>query len=132
MKRTYFYLPASDHRALAAHVEKSGVSASDYVRQAVQEKLDRDALMAQVTRTREELAELLTEIRAEASRARREQLDENRRGLEQMREEASKSLRKNEEMTKTFVLALGGIATSTPPKTRPSAFDGDGPMRVPG
>jgi len=137
MRRTYFYIPESDHRAATRAVEAAGLSFSEFVRQALVEKLDRDQVIAQVVQARQELTNLVHDLRGEVGRLRTDLMDDQRRGTELLRQDAHASLKKNEELLKTFVLMLGGqgpaASASTPRKPNsPRPADDSAPMRVPG
>ena len=130
LKRTYFYLADADHKLVARTVASSGVSFSEFVRQAVIEKMDREQVVGQVVQVRQELTSLINDLRADVGRLRTDLMDDQQRGVDLLREDASKSLKKNEELIKLFVLHLGG--QSAPPTKSPRARDDGAPMRVPG
>lgn len=130
MQRSYFYMTAKDQRELSQALDESGAKLSAFVRDAVREKLDREQVLAQVAQTKTELAQLVQELREEVGRTRRDLMDDSQRSQALMREDLGKSIKKNEELVKTFVLLLGGQQPSKPTKPRPGE---DGlPRPVPG
>lgn len=130
MRRSYFYLNDAEHNAVHAAIAAKDVKFSEFARQAVAEKLDRHAVLAQVAQVQAELSALVLELRQEVGRLRRELMDDHTRGLELIRQDVARSLKKNEELQKTFVLALAGQAQPTKPSR--AAPSEDGPMRIPG
>lgn len=130
MRRCYFYLNDVDHKAILRKLEGEKVGFSEFVRQALVEKLDREAVIGHATQVREDLDALVRELRQEIGRTRRDLMDDHARGLELVRQEVAKSMKKNEELQKAFVMALAGQAQ--PSKSSRAAPSEDGPMRIPG
>lgn len=130
MKRFELLLPMLEYQAMTRSAKAAGVSASAFVRAAIAEKQDRAAAHAQVLAATADLDGLVRELRQEVGRLRRELMDDHTRGLELIRQDVARSLKKNEELQKTFVLALAGQTQPTKP-TRPGPSE-DGPMRIPG
>lgn len=130
MRRCYFYLNDVDHKAILRKLEGEKVGFSEFVRQALVEKLDREAVIGHATQVREDLDALVRELRQEIGRTRRDLMDDHARGLELVRQEVGKSMKKNEELQKAFVMALAGQAQPTKPSR--AAPSEDGPMRIPG
>ena len=130
MRRCYFYLNDVDHKAILRKLEGEKVGFSEFVREALVEKLDREAVIGHAAQVREELDALVRELRQEIGRTRRDLMDDHARGLELVRQEIAKSMKKNEELQKTFVMALAGQAQPTKPSR--AAPSEDGPMRIPG
>ena len=131
MKRFEVLFPPGEYRALAEAAKTSGMSASAFVRVAVSEKQHRTAARAEVASAGVDLGELVRELRQEVGRLRRDLMDDNARGLELIRQEVVRSLKKNEELQKAFVLALAGQTAPPSKPSRPAPPD-DGPMRIPG
>jgi len=131
MRRSYFYLNDADYKAVHAAISAKQLPFSEFARQAISEKLDRQAVLQHTTQVQEDLDAVIAELRQEVGRLRRELMDDNARGLELIRQEVVRSLKKNEELQKAFVLALAGQTTPPSKPSRPSPPD-DGPMRIPG
>lgn len=112
MKRAYFYIDDKDYKAVSSKLASSGVAFSEFARQAVQEKMDREQIVGQVVVMRNELAGLVNDFRSEIARTRKDLMDDSQRGLELMRQDIGKSMKKNEELNKTFVMMLGGQAST--------------------
>lgn len=130
MRRCYFYLNDMDHKAILRKLEGEKFGFSEFVREALVEKLDREAVIGHATQVREDLDALVRELRQEIGRTRRDLMDDHARGLELVRQEVAKSMKKNEELQKAFVMALAGQAQPTKPSR--AAPSEDGPMRIPG
>jgi hypothetical protein len=130
MRRCYFYLNDVDHKAILRNLEGKSAGFSEFVRQALVEKLDREAVIGHAAQAREDLDALVRELRQEIGRTRRDLMDDHARGLELVRQEVAKSMKKNEELQKAFVMALAGQAQPTKPSR--AAPSEDGPMRIPG
>lgn len=132
MKRTYFYLGKPERQALAKAVKAKGGSTSEFVRLAVQEKIDRDSALEDANQVKDELTSLVDELRDEISRVRRDVQEDTQRGIALIREDAARSMRKTEEMQKTFVMALAGNLAQETPAIKSSRRDDDGPRAIPG
>ena len=131
MKRFEIRMPVREHQAMSRAAEAIGITASEFARQAMAEKQVRTAVLEHIENARTELETLVRELREETGRIRRDLMDDQQRGLELMRQEIAKSMKKNEELQKTFVMALAG--QSAPPKpSRPARPSGDGPKVIPG
>lgn len=131
MKQRRFYLKDKDYDEVVDMAESSGSSFSVFVRQAVLEKMDRERALATLFKAKDELSSLIEEMRLELGRTRRDLVEDNQVGLEKIQADVNKSLRKNEEMQKTFILLLGKQVSSQPANPRPRRND-DGPMPIPG
>lgn len=131
MKARKFYLKDKDYEEVVDTAESSGSSFSVFVRQSVLEKLDREKALASLLQAREELSDLVDEMRIEFGQTRKDLVEDNQRGLERIRMDVGKSMRKSEEMQKLFLTLLGKEVSSQPPKPRPRRDD-DGPMPIPG
>lgn len=111
MKLAKFQIATKDYNDAVALAEGAGVSFSEFVRQALAEKADRQRAIASVNSIRAELSDLLADIRQENVRSRRELSDDATKLM-------TTSLRKNEELTKTLVMelarSLGGGGKSEP------------------
>lgn len=122
MKLAKFQLHQKDYEAACRLAEAAGVSFSEFARQALIEKSDRQRVLASVQSAQFELAELLADIRQENTRARRELGEDAAKHLELQRREAAASLRKNEELNKTLVMelarSLGGGGKPSAPASR--------------
>ena len=114
----------------AEGVAPGAVPGGALVRPNIIEKMDREQVVGQVVQVRQELTSLINDLRADVGRLRTDLMDDQQRGVDLLREDASKSLKKNEELIKLFVLHLGG--QSAPPTKSPRARDDGAPMRVPG
>ena len=132
LKRATFYLSERERDNAIDLASEAGVSFSEFMRDALAEKINRELLVGQVTKVREELSELVLEMRTEIARTRKDLLDDNQRGIELVRQDIAKSMKKNEEMTKTFVMQLAGIEPRADKPTKPSKHSDDSPMRIPG
>lgn len=132
MTRAYFYIDRKTHQALAREVAARGGSLSEFVREAVQEKLDRDRALENSHQVKDELADLVDELRAEIGRVRREVAEDTQRSMALIREDVGKSIRKSEESQKTFLQFLGGSLKAPTPAKTPSRRDDDGPRAIPG
>ena len=131
MKRFEIRMSVREHQAISRAAEIIGITASEFARQAMTEKQVRNAVLEHIENARTELEVLVRELREETGRIRRDLMDDQQRGLELMRQEIAKSMKKNEELQKTFVMALAGQPARPKPSgaARPS---GDGPMAIPG
>lgn len=132
-----------DYKRAAARASAAGVSFSEFVRQALFEKLDREQLSAQLDDTGTDLRSLLDELRQEQHIARRELIDEAGRQIELARAEADKqieqlkregnaSYRKCEELVSTLVKHLARALDGNTPVTSTGrratdAYDPDQP-----
>lgn len=133
MKRCEFLIHPQDHAAVARLVRGNGGTFSDFIRQAVVEKLGREQAVDRLEKAKEDLESLVDEMRAEIGRTRKDLMDDNHRGLELIRQDIGRSMKKNEEMNKTFVMLLGGQAAPASPRApRPSSRNDDAPMQIPG
>lgn len=132
MTRAYFYIDRKTHQALAREVAAKGGSLSEFVREAVQEKLDRDRALENSHQVKDELADLVDELRAEIAQMRRTVADDAQRSMALIREDVGKSIRKTEEYQKTFLVALGGTLKAQVPAKASSRRDDDGPRAIPG
>lgn len=137
MKRCEFLLHPDDHKAVSKIVRGNATTFSDFIRQAVIEKLGREHAVARMELASEQLASLVQDMRMEFGRTRKDLMDDQQRGIELMRQDIGKSMKKNEEMNKTFVMMLGGqVAPATPaaPQQRPRGpgRSDDAPMKIPG
>lgn len=130
MKRCEFLIDPQYHQAVADAIRGSNASFSDFVRQAVMEKLGRHRVMGQLEKTRDEVDDLLKQLRVEVGRARKDLIEDNQRGIELIREDIGRSMRKNEEMNKTFLVMLAGHGDQKP--KRPPGRNDEAPMRIPG
>ena len=106
MHRIYAYLNDREFSALTDAADPGRGGLAKFVREAVQEKLDRDRALENSHQVKDELASLVDELRDEIGRVRKDVAEDTQRSLALIREDAAKSLRKTEEMQKTFVLAL--------------------------
>lgn len=132
MKRFEFQVQTRVHVAMCQAADAAGVAVSEFVRIAIAEKLDRELLVGQVSEVRNELGELVEVIRTEIARTRKDLMDDNQRGMELVRQDIAKSMKKNEEMTKTFVMQLAGIEPRADKPAKPGKHNDDSPMRIPG
>ena len=128
LKRAYFYISERDRDNAIDLAGEAGVSFSEFVRLALSEKINRELLVGQVTKVREELSELVLEMRTEIARTRKDLMDDNQRGIELVRQDIAKSMKKNEEMTKTFVMQLAGIETRADKPAKPSKHGDESPL----
>lgn len=131
MKRAIFYIDERDRDNAERTAQDEGVPFSVFVRQAVLEKLDRQLIVGQATQMRSDLAALVDEFRSEVARTRRDVMDDQQRGVDLVREaidksmkknegDIGKSLRKNEEMNKTFLMMLtNATAGGKPSRAQP-------------
>lgn len=131
MKRCEFLIHPKDHEAVSLLVKGTASSFSDFIRQAVAEKLARDQSVSKIELASKQLESLVQEIRVEFGRTRKDLMDDSQRGLELMRQDIGKSMKKNEELNKTFVMMLGGQVTPQP-RQKSTASDDDAPMKIPG
>ena len=137
MKRCEFLMPVPEHKQVMKFVMGTTASFSDFVRQAIDEKLGREHAVSKIQQAKEELDLLVQEMRDEIGRTRRDLMDDNQRSLEMMRQDIVKSFKKNEEATKQFLMLLGAQA-SPEPASRPSRSSltpgrsEDGPLKIPG
>lgn len=132
MKRAYFYIDSKDHQALAREVRGMGGSLSEFVREAVQEKLERDRAVQNAHQVREELSSLVEQMREEVLRMRQDLAQDTQRHLTLIREDANKSLRKSAEAQNVFLKFLGGSLAGPEATKSPSRRDDDGPPAIPG
>lgn len=132
LKRAYFYLSERERDNAINFAGEAGFSFSEFMRDALAEKINRELLVGQVMKVREELSELVLEMRTEVARTRKDLMDDNQRGIELVRQDIAKSMKKNEEMTKTFVMQLAGIEPRAEKPSKPSKHNEDSPMRIPG
>lgn len=128
--RVYAYLNNRQFKALSEAAGEGRGAFAQFVREAVEEKLDRDKALRSVSQARDELSSLLEEMRLEFGQTRKDLVEDNQRGLERIRMDVGKSMRKSEEMQKTFILMLGQHVSSQPSKPK-SRRDDDGPMPIP-
>lgn len=132
LKRAYFYISERDRDKAIDLAGEAEVSFSEFVRVALSEKMNREVLVAQVTKVREELSELVLEMRTEIARTRKDLMDDNQRGMELVRQDIARSMKKNEELAKAFVMQLAGIEPRSDKHAKPSKHSDDSPMPVPG
>ena len=122
MKRCEFLIDHSDHKAVVSFVRGSGSTFSDFLRQAVAEKLTREKSIMRLEKIEADLQERADEFRTEIARLRKDLLDDSRRSQELLRADAQMSHKKTQEMTKSFVLWIGGQeAQATPSIKSPPA-----------
>ena len=132
MKRFEFLVPPRDHVAMCHAADAAGIAASEFVRIAVAEKLGRELLVDQVSQVRNDLGELVKELRLEIARTRKDLMDDSQRCIELLRQDIAKSMKKNEELNKTFVMQLAGIEPRHEKPSRPTKPSDEPPMRIPG
>lgn len=128
LKRATFYLSERERDNAIDLASEAGVSFSEFMRDALAEKINRELLVGQVTKVREELSELVLEMRTEIARTRKDLLDDNQRGIELVRQDIAKSMKKNEEMTKTFVMQLAGIEPRAEKPAKSSKHGDESPL----
>lgn len=120
MKAIKIYMQPKDYSRVTAELTAKGESFSEFAREAVLEKFDREKLLDQMMLARSGLDEMLTEIRQETARSRRDLAAQANNHLELQRSEASTSLAKNEEFLQLLVTELsklfeGNKAAATSP-----------------
>lgn len=139
MRAIKIYMQPKDYSRITAELMAKGESFSEFAREAVLEKFDREKLLGQMMLARSGLDELLTEIRQETARSRRDMAAQASNHLELQRNEASTSLARNEEFLQLLVKELSklfegnkGAATSPGrnapqgPGTGTGFYPGDG------
>ncbi|HHA2457792.1 TPA: hypothetical protein ACXI1H_000036 [Stenotrophomonas maltophilia] len=126
-----------DYSRITAELMAKGESFSEFAREAVLEKYDREKLLDQMMLARSGLDEVLAEIRMETARSRRDLAAQASNHLELQRNEASTSLARNEEFLQLLVKELSKLfegnksATTTPGRNIPRGpgtefYPGDG------
>jgi len=98
-----------DYSRVTTELTAKGESFSEFAREAVLEKFDREKLLDQMMLARKGLDELLTEIRQETARSRRDLAAQANNHLELQRSEASTSLARNEEFLQLLVRELSKL-----------------------
>lgn len=137
MKAIKIYMQPRDYSRITAELATKGDSFSEFAREAVLEKFDREKLLDQMMMARSGLDELLTEIRQETARSRRDLAAQANNHLELQRNEASTSLARNEEFLQLLVKELSKLfegnknATTSPGRNIPRGpgtefYPGDG------
>lgn len=132
MNRIYAYLNDREYAALTDAAEPGRGGLAKFVREAVQEKLDRDRALESSYQVKEELGDLVEVLRDEIAQMRRTVADDAQRSMALIREDVGKSIRKTEEYQKTFLVALGGTLKAQVPANASSRRDDDGPRAIPG
>ncbi|HDX0957085.1 TPA: hypothetical protein RNT23_000589 [Stenotrophomonas maltophilia] len=126
-----------DYSRITAELMAKGESFSEFAREAVLEKFDREKLLDLMMLARSGLDEVLAEIRMETARSRRDLAAQASNHLELQRNEASTSLARNEEFLQLLVKELSKLfegnksATTTPGRNIPRGpgtefYPGDG------
>lgn len=131
MKRAYYYIPDRDLSRLHEAADGNGQGLSEFVRQAVVEKIDRNEVGRQMAEASGQLAGLLHEWRSEVGRIRQNLMTDQARSLDLMHQQIDKSLKRNEEMTKSFVMTLTRVLTDGG-GAGPVPHGDHLPMQVPG
>ena len=126
MQRVHFYFNDTDHRQFQSFLSEQGIGISEFVRNAVKEKMDRDRIGANVDLARETLEDLADQLRGEMARMRKDVLDDHQRTAALLTEENRASHEKNELLFKAFVRTLAGTeaprpSASTAKQARPTA-----------
>ncbi|WP_157804728.1 hypothetical protein [Stenotrophomonas maltophilia] len=109
MRAIKIYMQPKDYSRVTAELTAKGESFSEFAREAVLEKFDREKLLDQMMLARSGLDELLTEIRQETARSRRDLAAQANNHLELQRNEASTSLARNEEFLQLLVKELSRL-----------------------
>lgn len=126
MKRITTNLSDRQYKAMKPLLEPGHGGLAKFVREAIQEKVDRDLVLEHVERMQGDLDDLLMELRAEKGKMLGALMESNKREVNRMRDDLTTSLRKNEEMQKAFLLRLAGALINKPAVTQP------GPSEPPG
>lgn len=132
MSRIYAYLNEREYAAAVDAAEPGRGGLAKFVREAVQEKIDRDRATEAANQVKEELASLVEQMREEVLRMRQDLAQDTQRHLALIREDANKSLRKSEESQKVFLQFLGGSLAAPDRSKSPNRRDDDGPPAIPG
>lgn len=109
MRAIKIYMQPKDYSRVTTELTAKGESFSEFAREAVLEKFDREKLLDQMMLARKGLDELLTEIRQETARSRRDLAAQANNHLELQRSEASTSLARNEEFLQLLVKELSKL-----------------------
>lgn len=129
MKRAYFYIHANDHRSLNAFLKSSGRNLSEFARDAIAEKLDRDRVTSNLDAARDAMEDVVEQLRVEMARMRKDVLEDSRRTAALLQEENQQSLKKNEQLYEAFIRALGRAEPAPP---NPSKSPPRTSLNVPG
>lgn len=131
MKRPQrFYIDDADRRLMEAAASQMGTTSSEFVRQAVIEKVEREEVMTRLKQAREQLQEATHELRVEVGRLRTDMLDGHAKSLDQIHELVAKSAQRNERANHQFLKDLAGALGGGSDGVEP--HHDDMPMSIPG
>lgn len=103
MKRIEFRMEGRSFETVEAMARSRNTSVSDLIREALMEKVERERVLSDLNEIRSEIDGLVSLIREEGTRSRRELAEDAVRLLELQRKDMAGSLKRNDEMIKTFV-----------------------------
>lgn len=115
-KRVEFALSTTEHQALTRLAKQRGDTAAAVMREALQEKLDRDMLMARVNALAERMDGVVSQMKEEVLRVRDDLIQDQMSAFGAMRDdidracaEIAESVRRNEDVNRHFLMALAGV-----------------------
>ena len=107
MERKSFDIAEAELNRARINAKAEGVSLNRYIRTAVTDKNECVSSSEYVAQMRDAVIAVVDEFRIEIARARLDVLTDSQRSGEVVREEMARSMKRNEELMKAFVRALG-------------------------
>lgn len=126
MVRRDFSISEMDLKAAKRCASDSRMSLSEFIRGAVITRVEGTTNLESIQEVKQEMLKLMHGHQVDTIRARAEMLEDTDRSIQIFRQEVGENLRRNEELMKAFIRALGKqIELSLPERTNgPRTDDG--------
>lgn len=121
MERVETRLEQRDYQSLLAAMSQSGVGMAPFIRQAVIEKLDREHYLQAVSVQVDALETWGARLLHELTQARASLAEDHRQHQDALRAELAESARRNEQLIRSFLVALQQSLNQDPPSPTSSA-----------